>query len=429
MRAQTARAPACAYDIEICWGEERLCAEHVSPAVPFVLAGSAQRAGDARVFVVDDPWLEGAERTLVSIESGEPWVERGSLRVRLEAGVEITTALGPLSIRVRGSEPEQVAALHVRELDLNRQRWTLASLALHLLALGCMALLPPKASSLSLDLATNDTARMRYLMTPVELPPPDPFPGSDPTGAAPPAPELGEPGPVKNAAPRGERRPPKGEPKCPDCKMASTATVANAGILGVLSGVMQKLGPDGPFTPGAIGNDPSAQLAALFGELGEGGPGGFLKTPGRGGGGDPRGTIDGGPLRTVSGTGIAGGLPVRMPKHGSRVPILRQGSATVQGSLSKEVIRRAIQLHLNEIRFCYEDALRQAPDLGGRVSVGFLIAPSGVVQTAVIEDSSLGSSAAEQCIAQAVQRWTFSAPEGGGYVRVSYPFVFEAAGR
>ena len=36
----------------------------------------------------------------------------------------------------------------------------------------------------------------------------------------------------------------------------------------------------------------------------------------------------------------------------------------------------------------------------------------------------LGNPAAENCIAQAVRRWTFPQPKGGGIVIVSYPFVF-----
>jgi TonB family protein len=430
MRAQTARAPACAYDIDITWGETSLCSEHVAPAVPFVLASSAHGPNDARVFVVDEAWLEETKQQVVFVEHGAPWVARGGVRARLEPGVEIVTRVGPLEIRVRGAEPQQVAALHASQLDLDKQRWTLASFALHLLALGCMALLPPKASSLSLDMATNDVARMQYLLTPVEAPPPDPFAGRDKTGAAEPAPQLGEPGPVKNAPSRGQRRSKRAEPSCPDCKTAEKANVANTGILGVLPGVTAMLGPDGPFSPGTLGYDPEAKLAALLGQLGQEGPGGFLKTPGRGGGGDPNGAIGVGPLHTKpgDGPGIAGNLG--MPTHDARVPRVKpSGEADVHGSLAKETIRREIQRHLNEVRFCYEEALRSAPELAGRVSIGFLIAPSGVVQMASLDESSLGSSAVEQCVVQAVRRWSFPAPEGGGYVRVSYPFLFEAAGR
>jgi hypothetical protein len=40
----------------------------------------------------------------------------------------------------------------------------------------------------------------------------------------------------------------------------------------------------------------------------------------------------------------------------------------------------------------------------------------------------MGNAKVEQCIAQSVRRWTFPAPEGGGIVVVSYPFVLAQTG-
>lgn len=96
------------------------------------------------------------------------------------------------------------------------------------------------------------------------------------------------------------------------------------------------------------------------------------------------------------------------------------------GGLSKETIRRRIYPRLAEFRFCYERGRRQRPDLAGRVTVGFLIAPSGVVQSATIAHSELGSDETERCIQEAVRRWSFPQPEGGGLVSVTYPFMLQA---
>jgi outer membrane biosynthesis protein TonB len=105
------------------------------------------------------------------------------------------------------------------------------------------------------------------------------------------------------------------------------------------------------------------------------------------------------------------------------VPRVRSGSSVdIAGSLSKEVIRRTIGRHVNEVRFCYEQRLNARPDLQGRVSVKFIIGPSGVVRAAVVAESDLADATTEQCIASAVQRWTFPAPNGG-LVVVNYPFV------
>ena len=67
-------------------------------------------------------------------------------------------------------------------------------------------------------------------------------------------------------------------------------------------------------------------------------------------------------------------------------------------------------------------------DLQGRVAVKFIISPTGAVQTAAMASSSLGNAKAEQCIVNAVRRWTFPSPEGGGIVVVTYPFVLEQTG-
>ena len=110
----------------------------------------------------------------------------------------------------------------------------------------------------------------------------------------------------------------------------------------------------------------------------------------------------------------------------ARVPRVRTGDADVRGSLSKEVIRRVVQRHINEVRFCYEQQLNQRPDLEGRISVQFVISPTGAVQMAAVSASNMGSPPVETCIAGAVHRWSFPAPEGGGIVVVNYPFVLQA---
>jgi TonB family protein len=212
-----------------------------------------------------------------------------------------------------------------------------------------------------------------------------------------------------------------------------------AGILGVLQ---QTTGawnsPTSPFgRDTALGADPMSALGALMGDqIGENfGFGGLgLRGTGRGGGGTGEGTIGLGNLGTIGhgggggdGSGYgrgAGGFSGRS----ARVPRIRQGAADVRGSLSKEVIRRVIRRHINEVRFCYEQELNSRPDLGGRVTVSFIISSSGAVQSSTVANSSLGNQRVESCIATAVRRWAFPAPEGGGIVVVNYPFMLDAAG-
>jgi TonB family protein len=97
------------------------------------------------------------------------------------------------------------------------------------------------------------------------------------------------------------------------------------------------------------------------------------------------------------------------------------------GSLSPEVMRRVIQRHLNEVRFCGDQALQQQRWLRGKVQVRFVVSSSGAVQAANVESSSLQHRGAESCITNAVRRWTFPAPAGGGIVVASQGFELESS--
>ena len=120
----------------------------------------------------------------------------------------------------------------------------------------------------------------------------------------------------------------------------------------------------------------------------------------------------------------AGGLGGRRAHAPDVVP----GTAQVRGSLDKEIIRRIIRRHLNEVRFCYEKELMHKQDLYGRVMIQFTISGTGQVVASVVQNSTMNKPNVEQCIAQAVRRWEFPKPQGGGIVIVSYPFVLKAAG-
>src|SRR4029079_1017190 len=115
----------------------------------------------------------------------------------------------------------------------------------------------------------------------------------------------------------------------------------------------------------------------------------------------------------------AGGLGGRRAKAPDVIP----GQANVRGSLDKEIIRRIIRRHINEVKYCYEQELTKKPDLGGRIMVQFTIAASGQVISSVLQNSTMGNARVENCAVLAVRRWEFPKPLGGGIVIVSYPFA------
>jgi TonB family protein len=193
----------------------------------------------------------------------------------------------------------------------------------------------------------------------------------------------------------------------------------------------EALGPDAQTI---IGQLEGTTIASAYGVgglhtigSGAGGGGTGERTLGLGGfgtlgkyGGDGPGT---GPGRGY-GTGV-GTLAKRQPK----TPEILIGDGHVQGgTLDKEIIRRIVRRHLNEVKYCYDQALAKQPKLDGRIVVKFTIAGTGQVLASFIQSTTLGSPAVEMCVANAVKRWDFPAPRQGGLAIVSYPFTFSPAG-
>jgi TonB family protein len=166
-----------------------------------------------------------------------------------------------------------------------------------------------------------------------------------------------------------------------------------------------------------------------------GGAAGFgLVGSGKGGGGVGEGTIGLGNLGTIGhgsggGYGSDGGYGAKTGALRSRkgsAPEVAMGTAEVTGSLDKELIRRIIRRHINEIKFCQEREVVRGRPGRGRVLLRFTIGPEGSVLQSIVQSSTVGNPAIEQCMAQAVRRWEFPKPRGGGIVSVVYPFVLTA---
>ena len=207
----------------------------------------------------------------------------------------------------------------------------------------------------------------------------------------------------------------------------------NAGILGVMqqqSGHFLASPFGGAF---AVGNDDEDVWGGLTGtEIGEAyGVGGLgLVGTGRGGGGTGEGTIGLGNTGLIgkgggggTGSGYGRGAGAGFGGRGNRVPRVRQARAQVQGGMDKDIIRRIVRAHINEVRACYNQGLNRDPNLRGRVSVNFMITSGGTVGTSVVQDTDLKDRSVANCIAKAVKRWKFPKPPGGGNAIVTYPFT------
>jgi hypothetical protein len=343
---------------------------------------------------------------------------------------------------VRETALEQPIAAS-RVPDWKEQRYTLASFGAHLFLLALFYYAPPASSAMASDAVSVREAYIDYFDAPpeVELEPLPVFEGGGSPADGAQAPQgdqgaLGEPKATTKSNKWQQASKKNPEPTRDELRNAA----AQAGIIGMLAAA-QPIAGEGEFNAAsASGFDANSALASLLAT--QSGPsfgnGLGMAGPGRGGGGNAYGTVAGGPLGTRgrgpggpggsgdggygAGTGILGGRGIRVPTAIGKL-------VTVNGGLSKEVIRRTIQRNLNQVRFCYEQALQTKPDLQGRVAVRFIIGPTGAVQVSVVESSDLGDRKAEACITSAVGRWNFAAPEGSGIVSVTYPFVLEQVGQ
>jgi len=151
---------------------------------------------------------------------------------------------------------------------------------------------------------------------------------------------------------------------------------------------------------------------------------------GPGSGGNSTGMYEAGRIVT---RGVAGGDRFYAPGTGgiggkTEHRIEGTGDPVIEGLLDKDLIRRVIRENVAQIKYCYERELTGTPGLHGKVLLKFVIGADGSVTTAVIEESSLKSKAAEGCMARKVKSWVFPKPKGDGVVIVTYPFIFKQGG-
>jgi hypothetical protein len=197
----------------------------------------------------------------------------------------------------------------------------------------------------------------------------------------------------------------------------------NAGVLGALRDGAEL---DGVFGSSNLNADLAGGIGGLIGAKGTQIGGGGLGARGSGlGGGGTAGGLGGLGTKGVgggaSGYGSGGGNFGAKGEGGiGRIG----GDPIILGALDKSLIDAVIKRHMNQIRYCYQRELTKNPDLGGKISVKFVIAKNGSVSKASTKSSTMGNRAVEGCINGRFMRFKFPEPKGGGIVIVSYPFIF-----
>lgn len=99
-----------------------------------------------------------------------------------------------------------------------------------------------------------------------------------------------------------------------------------------------------------------------------------------------------------------------------------------KGSLSKDDIKKGVEAHRGEVEACYAELAKRvkkgAPPKG-TAKLKFEVAPDGSVADAEVSGNGFEEAGFVACVTGKVKKWKFAEPQGGGYVKVSFPVQLE----
>lgn len=223
-----------------------------------------------------------------------------------------------------------------------------------------------------------------------------------------------------------------------DPHLAREAALREAKDFGMIGLLNTGAGGD-PNSPTAIwGRDDSSGFDAISArgnmwgsEIGESFGTNGLGLSGIGEGGNGKGEGIGlGAIGTIghgSGAGASDGFGnghgKLMGGHKVKTPQVRMGMTSVSGRIPPEIVQRVIRQNYGKFRMCFENGLRNNPNLNGRVTTRFVINRDGSVSNASNGGSDLPDQGVVQCVVRSFYGLSFPAPETG-IVTVVYPIMF-----
>jgi hypothetical protein len=389
-----------------------------------------------------------------AIESGrtQPCAElSGAQQLALPNGSKAKIELGGLTYQVSTVNAGRVVAGHF-QVDTQGLLYTGLSLAVHAGLLAAMAFFMPPMGATDEDGINSDQQYLiqQYLQAAAEKEQEekpteqvadtaaDNKEGGTGTRAKGEEGSMGNP----NTKLTGNRYGVQGPADNADPHIARQAALRDAAEFGMIGLLNSGAGgdPNAPTAPwgrdDSLGNDPLSARGNMWGnDIGESfGAGGLgLSGIGEGGGGRGEGIGLGGigtighGAGTGTGQGFGSGHGRLGGSHRTKPPSVRMGATSVSGRLPPEVIQRIVRQNFGRFRLCYENGLRNNPNLQGRVGVNFVIGRDGAVSQVQNGGSDLPDSGVVQCVVRAFYGLSFPQPEGG-IVTVGYPIMFSPGG-
>src|SRR6185312_515096 len=414
----------------------------VSVVLPQGATGSIELAGQPKMTVQQ---AKDQGKTQPSAELS------GAQQIALPAGSKAKVELGDLVFQITTGNAGRVVAGHF-QLDTQGLMYTGLSLAVHAGLLAAMAFFMPPLGATDEDGISSDQQYLiqQYLNAAAEKEMEeketeqvadnnaDNKEGGTGTRAKGEEGSMGNP----NTKATGNRYGVQGPADNPDPHIARQAALRDAAEFGMIGLLNSGAGgdPNAPTAPwgrdDSLGNDPLSARGNMWGaDIGESFGAGGLGLTGIGEGGGGRGESIGlggiGTLGHGAGTGTGQGFGSGHGRlggsHRAKPPSVRMGATQVSGRLPPEVIQRIVRQNFGRFRLCYENGLRNNPNLQGRVSVRFVIGRDGAVSNVGNGGSDMPDGGVVSCVVRAFYGLSFPQPEGG-IVTVTYPIMFSPGG-
>ncbi|MGK4005624.1 AgmX/PglI C-terminal domain-containing protein [Sorangium sp. So ce1036] len=375
----------------------------------------------------------------------------GAYQMALPSGGKAKIELDGIAFQVAAVNAGKVVAGHF-QMDTQSLLYTGLSMAVHLGLLAAMAFFMPPLGATDEDGISADQQFLiqQYLAAAAEKEmeeketeqiaenAADNKEGGTGTRAKGEEGSMGNP----NTKATGNRYGVQGPADNPDPHIARQAALRDAAEFGMIGLLNAGAGgdPNAPTAPwgrdDSLGNDPLSARGNMWGDqigdsFGAGGLG--LSGIGEGGGGRGEG-IGLGSIGTIghgagtgTGQGFGSGHGRLGGSHRTKPPRVRMGATSVSGRLPPEVIQRIVRQNFGRFRLCYENGLRNNPNLQGRVAVRFVIGRDGAVSNVGNGGSDLPDSGVVSCVVRAFYGLSFPQPEGG-IVTVVYPIMLSPGG-
>ena len=93
-----------------------------------------------------------------------------------------------------------------------------------------------------------------------------------------------------------------------------------------------------------------------------------------------------------------------------------------KADLTDDQIVTTVKAHVNDVKACYEESLKEKNDLKGKLVIEFTVGEDGKVVSTRKVESTVNHGKVETCILTKAKTWPFPKPKGVGTVVFPYPF-------